>query len=138
MHFLKIILAVWTAVFLALPSCPCQFFGALGISFEHRHLEESHEGSCRYLGAEHEIHAPQNDSEENWPICHCDEAVAKTAEESEGETLALNRGDLIYLTFRHMSVELWRNKIGPQMRPFSESCEILTPLSRSQTGVYRI
>ena len=138
MHFLKVILAVWTAVFLTLPSCPCQFFGALGISFEHRHLEESHEENGQYLGGEHEVSPLLNDSGENWPLCHCDEAVTKTAEESEGERFTLDRGDSIFLTFRQMSVELWRNRRGPQMVPFFKRCEIISTLSRSQTGVYRI
>ena len=139
MYFLKVILAVWTAVFLALPSCPCQFFGALGMSFEHRHMEAAHAENSQYLGGVDELCAPQSDSGENLPICHCDEALAKTAEESEGEMLALNHsGGWVYLGFQRISVQLWQNGAISHGGNYPVGTGGHLVLSRSMTGVYRI
>jgi hypothetical protein len=69
------------AVFLALPTCPCQLFEPLGIEFPHRHEAGSEcAGNIDYNG-DIELTSPAGQGDDDLPICHCDESLGKLAEE---------------------------------------------------------
>ncbi len=90
MYSLKVILAVWTAVFLALPSCPCQLFEALGIDFPHRHTEGYPSEVSRAKQGPLSLDAGTTELGKDLPLCHCQDSLSKTAEECEGEELVLS------------------------------------------------
>ena len=138
MHYIKIILTLWTAVFLALPPCPCQFFEPLGFEFPHRHAENSlSSGNSDYNGVT-ELNRSQGESDEDLPLCHCDDAVAKIAEGCEGEELS---EPLL------LAVVLKESRESQLSRSRDTSCSARAPppdvsvcfvLTRSFTGVYRL
>ncbi len=138
MYYLKIILAVWTAVFLALPVCPCQLFGPLGIDFPHRHVEGSaSEVSCHDRGPLELTTAPA-ESEDELPICHCHDSVAKTAEESEESELEMPTKLFASLAcLEDTSFSMARGGLIAARAPPPEvpGCFVLT---RSKTGVYQL
>jgi hypothetical protein len=69
------------AVFLALPSCPCQLFESLGMEFPHKHeVGTSSDGNADYNGIT-ELKTPTKGSDQELPVCHCEEGIGKTAEE---------------------------------------------------------
>jgi len=69
------------AVFLALPSCPCQLFESLGMDFPHKHaVGKPTDGNLDYNGVS-EWEAPSEGSDQELPVCHCEEGIGKTAEE---------------------------------------------------------
>lgn len=72
-------------VFLALPSCPCQLFESLGLDFPHQHAEGisgASEGNPHYNGLT-EWKASSDGSDQELPICHCEEGLGKMAEECD-------------------------------------------------------
>ncbi len=78
---IKIFLATWMAVFLALPSCPCQLFESLGMEFPHKHeVGTASDGNLDYNGIT-EWEAPSEGSDQELPVCHCQEGMGKTAEQ---------------------------------------------------------
>ena len=80
---IKILLATWMAVFLALPSCPCQLFESLGMEFPHKHeVGTSGGGNADYNGIT-EWQTSSEGSDQELPVCHCEEGIGKTAEECD-------------------------------------------------------
>jgi hypothetical protein len=78
---IKILLATWMAVFLALPSCPCQLFESLGMEFPHKHeVGTSSDENADYNGII-ELETLSKVSDQELPVCHCEEGIGKTAEE---------------------------------------------------------
>ena len=72
---------MWMAVFLALPSCPCQLFESLGMEFPHKHeVGTPSEGNLDYNGIT-AWEAPSEGSDQELPVCHCQEGMDKLAEE---------------------------------------------------------
>jgi hypothetical protein len=87
---IKIFLATWMAVFLALPSCPCQLFESLGMDFPHKHeVGTSSEGNLNYNGIS-EWQAPSEGRDREFPVCHCEEGIGKTAEQCSDYALNLS------------------------------------------------
>ena len=72
------------AVFLALPSCPCQLFESLGVDFPHKHeVGTVGGGNADYNGIT-EWKGPSKGSDQELPVCHCEEGIGKTAEGCSG------------------------------------------------------
>ena len=131
MVVLKIILAVWTSVYLVLPSCPCQIFAALGIETSHSHSQTSQieiDTSSKFSSAVQD--------ENSDPVCHCDDNEQKVAEQSDYDE-DIEAG----CKSSHLSVEsTWLGVFQPEFvllgRPPPPCFEVTSHLPRSVQGVY--
>lgn len=75
------------AVFLALPNCPCQLFEPLGMAFPHKHEVGTPGGGNPDYNGINEWQCPSKGSDRDLPVCHCEEGIGKTAEESDAYEL---------------------------------------------------
>ena len=82
MIVLKMILAIWTSVYLVLPSCPCQILSALGIENAHSQTNQVEEFDQFEI-----VKLPQLrvSIENDHPalVCHCDDNEHKFAEQCD-------------------------------------------------------
>jgi hypothetical protein len=138
MYYFKIILTLWTAAFLALPTCPCQLFEPLGFDFPHRHVEDSlSAGNPDYNGVT-ELNRSQGESDEDLPLCHCDDAVAKTAEECETEELSKPSLSAVAIVESQTCLLSRLRHISSAARAPPSRLVACSVLTRSLTGVYRL
>ncbi len=131
-------MATWTAVFLALPSCPCELFESLGMDFPHKHeAGKASEGNPNHNGVT-ELKAPSEGSEQELPVCHCEEGLGKTAEAcSEFELDTPNQDALTIDQHDSNDFLILSSKRKPARAP---PPEMLTNywLNSARTGVYQL
>lgn len=134
---LKIVLAIWTAAFLALPTCPCQLFDALGVDYPHRHEAGEGGGNLDYNGIT-ELKSDAGQSDDDLPFCHCHEGIGNTAEKCEEDTLstkAKHSASLSEDLFHFDSQSIGTSRMGRAPPPSHLHARVLL---RSMTGVYRL
>ncbi len=135
MVVLKIILAVWTSVYLVLPSCPCQILAALGIETSHVHSSQIAQGENSQIDTSRKFSSGIKD-ENPGPVCHCDDNEQKVAEQSDYDE-DIQAG----CKSSHLSVEsTWLGVFQPEFvllgRPPPPRFEVTSHLPRSVQGVY--
>lgn len=136
MIIVKMLLAIWTSVFLVLPSCPCQILAMLGIESSHFQIVQYDNPSvCGDSDLSHYNRLIEKDGIEL--ICHCDDDVDKLAEQSQhnddlivGCIISYIRIDKNLDSIFHPAISLTSGHSPPA------ALELTSHLSRQVIGVY--
>jgi len=110
------------------------------MNFPHRHVEGSVAEESADLGGSLEFRVASDESDENLPICHCHDTVAKTAEECDGLELALSSEMAGHLPLYEHGFFTRSGFVIDTTRapPPGSELSVCFVLSRSRTGVYLI
>lgn len=135
MIIVKMLLAVWTSVYLVLPSCPCQILAALGMgntNNQNTYVE-------RY-DAKNDSKLPQFNSILNdWEtdiVCHCQDDAGKLAEQSDFDD-EIKLGctcNLVWVESDWFPIHQFANTFSGNSPP--AALELTSHLPRQVIGVY--
>lgn len=129
------------AVFLALPTCPCQLLEPLGIDFPHVHANASgnyiSEGNPDYNGVI-EFQTSSGESDEHLPVCQCHAGLGKLAEKCAMEILHAQPTISVLPVEVELSHTFCKAKAQCGSRAPPPNLPLCFGLSRTLTGVYRL